>query len=236
MAKKPRAPRSRSDQAVTEGEISVSQNGIAANGHAEASAPESDTPTIGTRALSNVSPETIQEYVRRLKSAKADTEEKRIAAKAAQKAVSSCVGFERVILKDAKRNGLNTERLIQACEMMSRDPEEVAREMAELDWYLKAMNHKTDSQLSILDYAKTITDGIAKGAAIVGAVEAEDRETIMELGKRAGLAGKPATDCPYEEGSPDGLLWTGGWREGQAENMGPLAAGGVVAEAGATAH
>lgn len=142
MAKKPRAPRSKNDQAAPPAaNISVSENGIAANGTAAETQPDAAPPS---RAMTNVSPDTIREFGRRLRSAKADTEEKRIAARAAQKAVSSCVGFERAVLKDAKRQGVNTERLIQMVETMSRDPEEVAREIAELNWYLEAMGHKTD--------------------------------------------------------------------------------------------
>jgi len=234
MARKPTVPRTKNDQsAPPAAEISVSENGIAANGEA-AETPAANPPS---RALSNVTPATILEYGRRLKSAKADTEEKRIAARAAQKAVSSCVGFERAILKDAKRAGLNTDRLIQACNDMGRDPEEIAREMAELNWYLTAMGHKTDTQLSILDYAAKINEGIGKGSEIVASMEQDDLEQVKELGLRAGKAGKPASDNPYDDdGSPEHLAWLGSWRDGQAENMGPLAAQANGAEAGAVTH
>jgi ribosome modulation factor len=236
MARKPTAPKTRNEQAAApepEGDISVSANGIAANGHAEATEPPAPS-----RALTNVSQDTIREYGRRLRSAKADTEEKRIAAKAAQKAVSSCVGFERAILKDAKRNGINTERLVQMVDLMSRDPEEIGREMAELNWYLEAMGHTTDTQLSILDYAAKINEGMAKGEAIIASMAGDDLEQIKELGFRAGKAGKPASDNPYDDdGSPEHLAWLGSWRDGQADNMGPLAGGASDAAAeGANVH
>lgn len=237
MAKKPRAPRAKNNQAApAPADISVSANGIAANGDAAAAAPAEVNPP--SRAISNVTPATILEYGRRLKSARADTEEKRIAAAAARKAVNSCVGFERAILKDAKRAGVNTDRLVQACNEIGRDPEEIAREIAELNWYLEAMGHKTDTQLSILDYASKINEGIGKGSAIVAEFDKTDIEQVKELGLRAGKAGKPATDNPFEdEGSPEHLAWLGSWKDGQAENMGPLAgAANVTAEAGATAR
>jgi ribosome modulation factor len=237
MARKPTAPKHNGVDASA-APVTVSEAGIAANGEAGANAPEA-TATPPARALSNVSHDVIREYGRRLRSAKADTEEKRIAAKAAQKAVSSSVGFERAILKDAKRQGINTDRLIQMVETMSRDPEEVAREFAELNWYLKAMEYKTDSQLDILDYAAKITEGINKGVAITASLTQEDRDAVIELGKRAGIAGNPSTDNPYEEGSPDGLLWMGGWRDGLAVAEGSLigsAANAAAAEAGAVTH
>lgn len=186
----------------------------------------------------NVTEETVRDYARRLRSAKADTEEKRIVAAAARKAVSTCVGFERAIYKDAKRAGIETGRLELLMNHWARDPEEVAREMAQLAADLKAVGHVTDGNDDIFTYAAKNYERMASGMASSPRPSDgdDDLDQIKELGGRAGKAGKPSTDNPYDDdGSPEHLAWLGGWRDGQAENLGPLAGQGAPTE-GATAH
>jgi ribosome modulation factor len=192
--------------------------------------PKQTKAEIRAELRSNVTDETIQQCY-----------EKSLAAKVAHEEVMKTAkeknALFRKTLDDAKKLGVDPGDITWRLGQRFRDPKEIDAETQRRNRIAKLTNLPVGTQLGIFEHGVTVATAIEDGKAEEQQLNAEaDLDQSQELGKRAGLAGKPASDNPNEDGSPEYLRWSAGWREGQAENMRPLAGKQNGSSAGAAAH
>ena len=150
---------------------------------------------------SNVTDATRKEFFDRALAAKNDLD------KAVEEA-SSARGIYRAVLKEAKKAGVPQKAIIWHIDNRKRDPDEVKRELQEIDWMGRAIGAPIGTQFGLY------TDD-----------ELPERDPeAFSKGKKAGLAGKGQADNPYEAGSAEASGWESGRMAGQSDivrKMGP---------------
>lgn len=218
MAQKPRAPRvAKAKKNDATAAASVTENGN----------DPSQTPTVGHNGMEA----SFRDWCRRCASARQDVTTEKSKVDTAREGLNRANGFYRKQLGLAKKDGHNPDDIIWWLNNKDRDPAEIDRETRNRTRIARIMELPIGTQLGLLEDGMTVATAIDNDKAVTTA----EIDQIKELGFRAGKAGKPAIENPYldKEGSPEDLAWAGGWRDGQAENMGPLA--GKTNGAGAAA-
>lgn len=160
---------------------------------------------------------------------------------AAKKEMQSCNGFYRNELKEAAKAGISKKAIIDAIKLKSQDPEEIARDFADLNEMLviaKVPVATKPVQLGMFDDGESVATKIEKGNLQATKDREFNLEGLKEAGYRAGLAGKSSDENPHagDDGSPEQLAWAGGHRDGQAENMKAFKGNGSTTAASAAAH
>jgi ribosome modulation factor len=144
---------------------------------------------------SNVTNDTIREYVRELMTA--------------QRGIDEATGRKRAILKRAKAAGCNLDGLSTAAAAKRQDPAEVIERERQRVRYLAAVD------ITVF----TTQAELFHDAPISGDTDESKREMdefhIEDAGYAAGKDGASHTLCPYHVGSEKQALWMRGYHRGQ---------------------
>ncbi|MGH6967776.1 MAG: ribosome modulation factor [Stellaceae bacterium] len=154
----------------------------------------------------------------------------------------------RSALKAAKKDGVDTDAMVQALALAEQDPDEAALTFRNLGNYLTWMNSPLGSQFRLdgeaPDAPKETRKGRGAGKPTPASPTKAGSEPFMQQtepaylkpnaaqlarafadGKTLGAAGKPQDQCPYRNPANKALKdeWARGWTEGQETIAGRLA-------------
>lgn len=141
------------------------------------------------------------------------------------------------IYAEAKEAGLNTKVMRRIIRERKGDREAIDGEQATYEAYMNALGDYADTPLGAAAVqkaapkaaaaakaadsapapAKPAAAASASGTARVAKPDEEEIRDLKELGRRAGLSGKPRDGNPNEAGSVDAQLWDTGWGMGNQE-------------------
>lgn len=146
------------------------------------------------------------------------------------------IASERALLgaieKDFKKQGGNLDALKQLIEHSKRDPEELAREVREINRLAKLAGIPIGYQLGLFE----------DGRSVATAIEDDAGDPLKKLeaeGYVAGKAGKTMSTCGHAEETPEHDAFLKGWKRATGENAGVGSTPRKPrngAAAGATAH
>lgn len=156
----------------------------------------------------NVTDETIQDFCTRALGTEKDLE-------SAKKTYQSANSNHRAVLKDAKKAGINPDRIRRFLELRKMEPEDVQREVAELNRILVCMSYPANYQLGLFENGVSVATEI-ENRRLAGD-ETDSQESSFEAGKAAGKAGKPLTSNPYETESENWNQFEEGWGAAQRD-------------------
>lgn len=158
----------------------------------------------------NVTDATRAEYYRKALTTKRAIEE-------AQDVVRTNVAVHRLVLKEAKKAGVDTDAITRVLAARLEDPEVVARRDQEYIRMRVIAGGMPKEQLALFSGLFS-PDLPQDDAALL------TRERIYDDGYSGGLAGKSASFNPHHQGSDEHDTWHRAWLLGQAkivEGMGP---------------
>jgi ribosome modulation factor len=190
--------------------------------------------TVAEVTASNVTGDTKKEFFVEARDAKKELDEEQAAVRAATTKRNKANGAYRNVLKRASQAGISAEALADALSIVDRDPIEVARHNRQVNEFLLIAEFPLEpgGQYGLFADGESVAAKVDKAKM----ADSDDIEHAKEAGYVAGKAGKPETDCPFEDdGSPEALAWIGRHRDAQKENLAGLGRG-TGAESQAAAH
>jgi hypothetical protein len=157
---------------------------------------------------SNVSNETILEFIRE--------------ATATKRAIEEATGRHRAVLKRAKNAGCNPKIISSAIVSRRQDPAVVVSEVRET---VRTFN------LVGIEMGSSDLFGGWSGEITEKAAEQHSAFSVKEAGYEAGKAGTDRAGNPHEPGSPFHQRWDEGWIAGQAAIAARMMPGATQANA-----
>ena len=150
-----------------------------------------------------------------------------------QTAASSANGVYRKRLQSYKKAGGDMDALLDALRLQKLDPEDVDKRVAGINWALRMLGVPVGHQLGLFedgrDIASKVDEDKLREAGVVkdGAAKKDDdfekphmtTEAMILAAKTAGFnagsTNKPLLANPYPAESPEGLAWSGGYKDAQ---------------------
>lgn len=185
----------------------------------------------------NVTQETRKDIWRRALTAK-------IALEDAQNEVKSCNGHYRSVLKDAKKLGVDPVAIIFALNARLRDPDEVTREIQQINWMVMAAGLPIGAQLGLFSDGESVAtkvdnEALARQGAHFnagGRAVGDDGvlgEKAYHLGREFSSKGENRDKNPYDSGLYPKARerFNQGWDDDTAERVRAMDGGGAAAAA-----
>lgn len=142
----------------------------------------------------------------------------------------------RAALKEAKKDAVDIDALVEAFAISKEEPEDVTRRFSNLNRYLVWMKIPVGTQLGLFAEGLTVATAVDNVKLKEQASNGNGRGTVEEFevpmrhgpaamaaafdaGRKAGLAGKNLNTCPYKNPANEKLKteWEKGWSDGQAK-------------------
>lgn len=191
---------------------------------AAAAAPQRDpitelTDKLAAERTSNVTDETVREFLQRARVNRGELE-------VAKKAMRSANATLRSTYKEAKKAGVDVDALIWTLDNEKREPADIEREMRARARLARIAGLPIGTQLKLMFVDEATGESVAAAVdrqqldgspAPEGAPTDSPAGYTEEAGFRASLDGKKADANPHPAGTKPHAVWHEGWMRGQAQ-------------------